>query len=151
MQCSFLIWLFIYHPTMSINFNNLSPVLLLYNDSPGVCLDKEEPYIAQFPPGIINWKHRFISEQKIKEDQISAPRGRPDKECSCFDFPAHLMFTLDKFWSSLGTSIFENSSSAANDAWYILPSRLPICFLWLFLNVFMHSFLFSFLTLFNSN
>ena len=76
MQRSFLIWLFIYHPTMSINSNNLSPVLLLYNDSPGVCLDKEEPYIAQFPPGIINWKHRFISEQKIKssvlqeEDQI---------------------------------------------------------------------------------
>ena len=38
------------------------------------------------------------------------------KECSCFDhsqFPAHSMFISDVCWSSLGTSIFGNSSSAA--------------------------------------
>ena len=46
------------------------------------------------------------------------------KEHSCFDHsdkPAQSMVTLDVCWGSLGTSIFGNSSSAANDT----PSRLP--------------------------
>ena len=56
------------------------------------------------------------------------------KEYSCFDhsdFPAHSMFTSDVCWGSLGTSIFGNSSSAANNTWSRLPSRLFFRFLWL--------------------
>ena len=38
------------------------------------------------------------------------------KEYSCFDhsadFPVHSMFTFDVWWGSLGTRLFENSSSA---------------------------------------
>ena len=41
------------------------------------------------------------------------------------DFLAHSMFTSDVCWGSLGTSIFGNSSSAANNTWSRLPSRLP--------------------------
>ena len=51
------------------------------------------------------------------------------KEYSCFDhsdFPAHSMFTFDVCWGSLGTSIFRNSSSAANNTRSRLPSRLSI-------------------------
>ena len=51
------------------------------------------------------------------------------KEYSCFDhsdFPAHSMFTFDVCWGSLGTSIFGNSSSAANNTWSKLPSRLSV-------------------------
>ena len=54
-----------------------------------------------------------------------------DKECSCFDFPSHSMFTFDVFCGSLGTSIFGNSSSAANNT----GSRLPFRFLWLWLKL----------------
>ena len=56
------------------------------------------------------------------------------KEYSCFgysDFPAHSMFTSDVCWDSLGTSIFGNSSSAANNTRSRLPSRLSFRFLWL--------------------
>ena len=56
------------------------------------------------------------------------------KEHCCFDhsdFPAHSMFTSDVCWGSLGTSIFGNSSSAANNTRSRLPSRLSFCFLWL--------------------
>ena len=56
------------------------------------------------------------------------------KEYRCFDhsnFPAHLMFTSDVCWGSLGTSIFGNSSSAANITPSRLPSRLSFRFLWL--------------------
>ena len=56
------------------------------------------------------------------------------KEHCCFDhsdFPAHSMFTFDVCWGSLGTSIFGNSSSAANNTRSRLPSRLSFCFLWL--------------------
>ena len=48
--------------------------------------------------------------------------GYHEKEYSCFDFPAHSMFILDKFWGSLVASIFGNSSSATNNN----RSRLPI-------------------------
>ena len=41
------------------------------------------------------------------------------------------MFPFDVFWGSLGTSIFGNSSSAANNTWIRLPSRLSLRFLWL--------------------
>ena len=44
------------------------------------------------------------------------------KEYSCFDFPTHSMFTFDVFWSCLGTSIFGNSISAANNTH---PDYLP--------------------------
>ena len=45
----------IYHPIMNNNCNNVaSIVLLLYSDTPGVVLKEEQPYIAQFPPDIIN-------------------------------------------------------------------------------------------------
>ena len=40
------------------------------------------------------------------------------------DFPADSVFTFDVCWSSLGTSIFGNSSSATNNTWCRLPSRL---------------------------
>ena len=55
------------------------------------------------------------------------------KEYSCFDhsdFLAHSMFTFDVCWGSLGTSIFGNSSSAANNTRSRLPSRLSFRFLW---------------------
>ena len=41
------------------------------------------------------------------------------------------MFTSDVCWGSLGTSIFGNSSSAANNTRSRLPSRLSFRFLWL--------------------
>ena len=56
------------------------------------------------------------------------------KEYSCFDhsdFPAHSVFASDVCWGSLGTSIFGNSSSAANITRSRLPSRLSFHFLWL--------------------
>ena len=56
------------------------------------------------------------------------------KEYSCFDnsdFSAHSLFTFDVYRGSLGTSIFGNSSSAANNIWSRLPSRLSFRFLWL--------------------
>ena len=52
------------------------------------------------------------------------------KKYSCFDhsdFPVHSMFTCDVCWGSLGTSIFGNLSSAANnilDSDY-LPDYFP--------------------------
>ena len=45
--------------------------------------------------------------------------GHINKEYSCYDhsdFPAHSMFTSDVCWDNLGTSIFGNSSSVANNA-----------------------------------
>ena len=59
------------------------------------------------------------------------------KEHCCFDhsdFPAHLMFTSDVCWGSLGTSIFGNSSSAASNTRSRLPSRLSFRFLWQWIN-----------------
>ena len=56
------------------------------------------------------------------------------KEHCCFDhsdFLAHSMFTSDVCWGSLGTSIFGNSSSAANNTRSRLPSRLSFRFFWL--------------------
>ena len=56
------------------------------------------------------------------------------KEYSCFDHPdflAHSMVTFDVCWGSLGTSIFGNSSSAANNTRSRLPSRLSFRLLWL--------------------
>ena len=60
------------------------------------------------------------------------------KEYSCFDhsdFPARSMFTFDVCWGSLGTSIFENLSSAANNTRSRLPSRLSFSFSRLWLNI----------------
>ena len=48
---------------------------------------------------------------------------------SCFDFPAHSMFTYDVFWASLGTSIFMKSNLAAINTRSRLPSRLSFRFL----------------------
>ena len=51
------------------------------------------------------------------------------KEYNCFDhsdLPAHSMFTFDVCRGSLDTSIFGNSSSAANNTWSRLPSRLSV-------------------------
>ena len=56
------------------------------------------------------------------------------KQYCCFylsDFPTHSMFTFDVCRGSLGTSIFGNSSSAASNTWFRLPSRLSFRFLWL--------------------
>ena len=54
------------------------------------------------------------------------------KEYSCFDhsdFPAHSGFTFDACWGSLGTSIFENSSSAANNTYSRhLPDYLSVSY-----------------------
>ena len=50
---------------------------------------------------------------------------------SCFDFSVPSMFTFDVCWGSLGTSIFGNSSSAANNTGTRVPSRLSFRFLWL--------------------
>ena len=48
----------IYQPTPSNNYNIVVPqVLLLYCNISGIVLDKDQPHIAQFPLGIINWKH----------------------------------------------------------------------------------------------
>ena len=68
------------------------------------------------------------------------------KEYSCFDhsdFPAHSMFTFDVCWGSLGTSIFGNSSSAANNTQSRLPSRLSFRFLWLCVNKFSYILIIS--------
>ena len=56
------------------------------------------------------------------------------KQYYCFNlsnFPAHSMFTFDVCRGILGTSIFGNSSSAASNTWFRLPSRLSFRFLWL--------------------
>ena len=61
-----------------------------------------------------------------------APRSWSHKEYilySCFDFLAHSIFTFDEFSGSLGTSIFGNSISAANNTRSRLPSRLSFRFL----------------------
>ena len=58
-----------------------------------------------------------------------------NKEYSCFDFPAHSLFTFDVFWGSLGTSIFGNSISAANNTRSRVLSRPSFCFLWLWSSV----------------
>ena len=47
---------------------------------------------------------------------------------SCFDFPAHSMSTFGESWGSLGTIIFGNSSSAANNTRSRLTSRLSFGF-----------------------
>ena len=45
----------VYHSITSNNYNYVvSPVLLLYSDTPGVILEEEKPYITHFPPVIIN-------------------------------------------------------------------------------------------------
>ena len=36
--------------------NTVPPVLLLYDDTPGVVLEEEQPDIAKFPPGVIDSK-----------------------------------------------------------------------------------------------
>ena len=36
--------------------NAAPPVLLLYDDTPGVVLEEEQPDIAKFPPGVIDSK-----------------------------------------------------------------------------------------------
>ena len=46
-------------------------------------------------------------------------------------FPAYLMFTFYVCWGSVGARIFGNSSSAANNTWSRLLSRLSFRFLWL--------------------
>ena len=63
------------------------------------------------------------------------------KEYSRFDhsdFPAHSVFTSDVYWGHLGTSILGNSSSAANNTWSKLTSRLSFRFLWLWYGVGTH-------------
>ena len=59
------------------------------------------------------------------------PERYQEKECSCFDFLAHSLFTFDVFCGSLCTSIFGNSSLAANKTWSRIHSRLYFRFLWL--------------------
>ena len=54
---------------------------------------------------------------------------------SCFDhcdFPSYSIYTFYVCWGGLGTSIFENSGSAANNTRFRPPSRLSFRFLWLF-------------------
>ena len=67
----------------------------------------------------------------IKRRYISALRSWSHKKYSQFDLPVHSMFTSYVFWSSLGASIFRNSSSVANNTRSRLPSRLSFYFLWL--------------------
>ena len=58
------------------------------------------------------------------------------KEYSFFDhsnLPERSMFTFDVSWGSLGTSIFGNLSSAANNTGSRLSFRLSFRFLWLWL------------------
>ena len=47
--------------------------------------------------------------------------------------PAHSVFTIDKFWGSLGTIIFGNSSSDGDNTRSKLTSRLSLSFFWLLL------------------
>ena len=54
-------------------------------------------------------------------------------------FSAHSFFTFIVFWGRLGTSIFGNSSSAANNTRSRLPSRPSFCFLWLCINIQLYS------------
>ena len=101
--------IFLDHPATGNNCKNVPPVkcsciVLLLQLFP-----KRSSHIAQFPLGIINWKHRLISEQLNKD--IGAPRGWTHGEYSSFSFPAHSMFIFDVFWGSLGTSIYYLSVS----------------------------------------
>ena len=60
---------------------------------------------------------------------ISTTRRWSHKKYSSFDFSAHSVFTFDVFWSSLGTSIFGNSSSAANNAQSrLIPDYLSVSY-----------------------
>ena len=95
------------------NSKNVPPVLLLYSVNPGILLDEEQLYVAQFTQGIINWNHRLISEQWNKD--ISIPRGWSHKKCSYFSFAVHSKFIFDIFWSILSTSTFGNSCSTAGN------------------------------------
>ena len=53
------------HPIASNNSSNIVfPVLLLYRETPGVVLEEKQPYIAEFPPGIINLKQINIKTIK---------------------------------------------------------------------------------------
>ena len=70
----------------------------------------------------------------MKLRSTSAPRSWSHKKYSCFEFPAHSMFTFDVFWGSLGTSTFGNSSSATNNTRSRLPFSLFYPFLWQWLN-----------------
>ena len=48
---------------------------------------------------------------------------------SCFDFQVLSMFTFDVLYGNMGTSIFGNLSSTANNTRTRLPSRLSFRFL----------------------
>ena len=102
-----------------------SSVKLLYIGNSWNCYWRGETKynIPDITVDIIN--SRQIDFRIIKWRYISAPRSWSHKDYSCFDFPGHLMFTFDEFGDSLRTSIFGNSSSAANITRSILPSRLP--------------------------
>ena len=107
--------------------NNVAPpVLLLYCDTPGVIFDEKQPYISQLPLGIINWKH--INIRKIKSRHQCSKRIITRKNIVFFGSPAHSLFTFDVYWGGLGTSIFGNSSSAANNTRSRLASRLSFGF-----------------------
>ena len=104
-------------------------MLPLYRDTTRVALVEEQFYIAKFPlPHHKKLKPQII----IRIIKASVLPGRyQEKECSCFDFLAHSMFTFDVFCGSLCTSIFGNSSLAANKTWSRMHSRLYFRFLWL--------------------
>ena len=49
--------------------------------------------------------------------------GYHEKEYSCFDFPAHLVFKFDVFWGSLGTSV--SSETQVQPQIILDPDYLP--------------------------
>ena len=88
-------------------------------------------YILQSPPPPPH--HKKLKPQIIIRIIKASvlPERYQEKECSCFDFLAHSLFTFDVFCGSLCTSIFGNSSLAANKTWSRMHSRLYFRFLWL--------------------
>ena len=119
----------IYHPVLSNNCNNI-----FLQFSAGIVI-----FLELFSERSNHMLHSLHQASSIKNINIrliqlrciSTPRSWSHIKNTVVDFPTHSMFTFHECWSSLGTSILENSSSTANNTWSRLPSILPFCFLWL--------------------
>ena len=71
----------------------------------------------------------------MKDMAVLQEAGHIKNTVSSFDFPAHSLFTFDELWGSLGTSIFRNSSSVADNTPLRLPSTPSFRFLRLCLHI----------------
>ena len=124
MQSSILnlpFYLVIYHSVLSNNFNNIIPPV--FSSCIEILLEliskKSNHIFPKFTPSIINWKQ--INMKTMKRRYISATRCWSRKEYSCFDFPAHSIFTFTLFCDRLGTNIFGSLSWVVSNTRPRLP------------------------------